>query len=124
MWCVARPRSLSALQLLCLCSPSCTAHTACDTVPSFCTALFPCVLRAGPDGYGAVTVGMRTLSEAGSVGVWDREQIMVFCVSNLINCAMEADEVRTRRSECTQPACFSAFAYMARYYMARYCLLS
>jgi len=49
-------------------------------------------LGAAPDGYGAVTVGMRTLSEAGAVGKWDREQVMVYCVSNLINCAMEADE--------------------------------
>jgi len=49
-------------------------------------------LGAAPDGFGAVVVGTRTMSEAGTVGKWQREQVEAFCVANLINCALEADE--------------------------------
>lgn len=49
-------------------------------------------LGAGPDGFGAVVIGSRALSEVGCVGKWPREQMEAFCVSNLINCALEADE--------------------------------
>ena len=49
-------------------------------------------LGAGPDGFGAVVVGARALSEVGCVGDWPREQMEAFCVCNLINCALEADE--------------------------------
>eukprot|EP00798_Chlamydomonas_sp_ICE-L_P027064 gene27064-2297_t len=49
-------------------------------------------MGAGPDGFGAVVVGTRVLSESGAMGRWGRSQVEVFCVSNLINCALEADE--------------------------------
>ena len=32
------------------------------------------------------------MSESGAVGKWAREEVEVFCVANLINCALEADE--------------------------------
>ena len=35
---------------------------------------------------------MRTLSEAGTVGDWDREQVELFCLSHLIHCMLEPDE--------------------------------
>lgn len=41
---------------------------------------------------GAVAVGTRTLSEGGCVADYSREQIELFCVSNLINCMLESDE--------------------------------
>jgi predicted Zn-dependent peptidase len=47
---------------------------------------------AGPAGHGAVAVGTRALSEAGTVGPWAREQVELFCISRLINCVLEADE--------------------------------
>jgi hypothetical protein len=37
-------------------------------------------------------VGVRTLSEGGAVGGFSREQVELFCVGNLINCVLEADE--------------------------------
>ncbi|GAX77204.1 hypothetical protein CEUSTIGMA_g4650.t1 [Chlamydomonas eustigma] len=49
-------------------------------------------LEVGPDGFGAVIIGTRALSEVGCVGDWPREQTEAFCVSNLINCALEGDE--------------------------------
>lgn len=48
--------------------------------------------RPGSGQFGRVVVGTRTLSESGAVGPWAREQIEVFCVANLVNCALEADE--------------------------------
>ncbi|KAG2437818.1 hypothetical protein HXX76_005438 [Chlamydomonas incerta] len=48
--------------------------------------------RPGVGEFGRVVVGTRTLSESGAVGPWAREQIEVFCVANLVNCALEADE--------------------------------
>jgi predicted Zn-dependent peptidase len=45
-----------------------------------------------PGGSGAVAVGVRTLSEGGAVGSFSREQVELFCVGNLINCVLEADE--------------------------------
>ncbi|KAG2497394.1 hypothetical protein HYH03_004550 [Edaphochlamys debaryana] len=48
--------------------------------------------RPGVGEFGRVVVGTRTLSESGAVGPWKREQIEVFCVANLVNCALEADE--------------------------------
>ncbi|KAK9810226.1 hypothetical protein WJX72_007002 [[Myrmecia] bisecta] len=47
---------------------------------------------AGPSGVGVVSIGTRTLSESGTVGAWNREQVELFCISKLINCALEADE--------------------------------
>lgn len=41
---------------------------------------------------GAVAVGTRTLSESGCMADFSREQVELFCVSNLINCMMESDE--------------------------------
>eukprot|EP00850_Spirogloea_muscicola_P018683 SM000174S03338 [mRNA] locus=s174:45802:51599:- [translate_table: standard] len=41
---------------------------------------------------GAVAVGVRALSEGGAVGTYSREQVELFCVGNLINCLLEADE--------------------------------
>lgn len=49
-------------------------------------------MAVGPDGFGAVVIGSRALSEAGTVGDWPREQTEAFCVANLINCALEADD--------------------------------
>ncbi|MCO5603407.1 hypothetical protein L7F22_057557 [Adiantum nelumboides] len=48
--------------------------------------------RETAEASGAVTVGMRTLSEGGTVGSFAREQVELFCVNNLINCVLEADE--------------------------------
>jgi len=45
-----------------------------------------------PGASGAVAVGVRTLSEGGAVGGFSREQVELFCVGNLINCVLEADE--------------------------------
>jgi predicted Zn-dependent peptidase len=45
-----------------------------------------------PGASGAVAVGVRTLSEGGAVGSFSREQVELFCVGNLINCVLEADE--------------------------------
>ncbi|CAK9190868.1 unnamed protein product [Sphagnum troendelagicum] len=45
-----------------------------------------------PGASGAVAVGVRTLSEGGAVGRFSREQVELFCVGNLINCVLEADE--------------------------------
>ncbi|KAL6754220.1 peptidase M16 inactive domain-containing protein [Haematococcus lacustris] len=49
-------------------------------------------MEKGPEGFGAVLVGTRALSESGGVGPWPREQVEVFCIANLINTALEADE--------------------------------
>eukprot|EP00252_Welwitschia_mirabilis_P010086 TRINITY_DN231_c0_g1_i1.p1 TRINITY_DN231_c0_g1~~TRINITY_DN231_c0_g1_i1.p1 ORF type:complete len:1279 (+),score=278.22 TRINITY_DN231_c0_g1_i1:185-4021(+) len=48
--------------------------------------------RESPDAMGAVVVGVRTLSEGGRVGDFTREQVELFCVNHLINCALEASE--------------------------------
>lgn len=48
--------------------------------------------RETAEASGSVTVGMRTLSEGGTVGSFQREQVELFCVNNLINCVLEADE--------------------------------
>eukprot|EP00271_Cylindrocystis_brebissonii_P022866 TRINITY_DN898_c0_g1_i1.p1 TRINITY_DN898_c0_g1~~TRINITY_DN898_c0_g1_i1.p1 ORF type:complete len:1519 (-),score=355.87 TRINITY_DN898_c0_g1_i1:1045-5601(-) len=45
-----------------------------------------------PENGGAVAVGVRTLSEGGTVGNFTREQVELFCVANLINCVLESDE--------------------------------
>ena len=37
-------------------------------------------------------VGTRAVSESGAVGSWRREQLELFCISRLINCAVEATE--------------------------------
>ncbi|KAL6494424.1 hypothetical protein OROGR_031224 [Orobanche gracilis] len=44
------------------------------------------------EGKGAVIVGVRTLSEAGRVGNFSREQVELFCVNHLINCSLESTE--------------------------------
>ena len=49
-------------------------------------------IREQESAPGAVTVGVRTLSEAGSVGGFSREQVELFCVSNLISCVLDCDE--------------------------------
>ncbi|KAL9227600.1 hypothetical protein vseg_003272 [Gypsophila vaccaria] len=41
---------------------------------------------------GSVVVGVRTLSEAGRVGNFSREQVELFCVNHLINCSLESTE--------------------------------
>lgn len=45
-----------------------------------------------PDARGAVIVGVRTLSESGRVDGFSREQVELFCVNHLINCALESTE--------------------------------
>ncbi|KAL4457809.1 hypothetical protein ABPG75_012674 [Micractinium tetrahymenae] len=47
---------------------------------------------AGRLGAGVMALGTRTLSEAGTVGAWSREQVELFCISKLINCVLETDE--------------------------------
>jgi len=49
-------------------------------------------MGVGPDGFGAVVLGARALSECGIMGPWGREAIEVFCVTHLITCALDADE--------------------------------
>lgn len=49
-------------------------------------------LEPGPSGSGAVSIGVRTLSESGTVGHWRREQVELFCISRLLNCMLETDE--------------------------------
>ena len=49
-------------------------------------------LGSGPAGCGAVSVGTRTLSESGTVGPWQREQVELFCISRLLNCMLENDD--------------------------------
>lgn len=46
----------------------------------------------GAGEFGAVSIGTRALSEAGTVAQWGREQVELFCVSRLINCVLEAEE--------------------------------
>eukprot|EP00899_Mesostigma_viride_P019537 jgi/Mesvir1/27585/Mv07330-RA.1 len=41
---------------------------------------------------GSVSIGSRALSESGAVGHFSREQVELFCVSQLVNCVLEADE--------------------------------
>jgi len=48
--------------------------------------------RAAEATPGAVALGARALSEAGTAGDWPREQVELFCVSRLVNCTLEADE--------------------------------
>jgi predicted Zn-dependent peptidase len=48
--------------------------------------------RASERQPGAVALGARALSESGTAGDWPREQVELFCVSRLVNCALEADE--------------------------------
>jgi len=50
--------------------------------------------RASEDAsaVGAVAVGTRTMSETGTFYEFTREQVELYCVSNLINCFVEADE--------------------------------
>ncbi|KAH9302963.1 hypothetical protein KI387_014546, partial [Taxus chinensis] len=45
-----------------------------------------------PGAQGAVIVGVRTLSESGRVDGFSREQVELFCVNHLINCALESTE--------------------------------
>lgn len=49
-------------------------------------------VQEDPTSGGAVAIGVRTLSEGGTVGGYAREQVELFCVSNMINCILEADE--------------------------------
>ena len=39
-----------------------------------------------------VTIGTRALSESGAVGNFAREQIELYCVSELVNCFLDTDE--------------------------------
>ncbi|KAI8464353.1 MAG: LuxS/MPP-like metallohydrolase [Monoraphidium minutum] len=48
--------------------------------------------EAGPSGASCIGVGTRALSESGTAGGWQRQQMEVFCISNLVNSVMEADE--------------------------------
>ena len=41
-------------------------------------------LDAGPDGIGSAALGLRTLQEAGTVGAWDRKQIELLTMQNLL----------------------------------------
>jgi len=46
----------------------------------------------GSSGVGAVALGTRAISECGAVGGWEREEVELFCVTRLVNMALEADE--------------------------------
>ena len=41
-------------------------------------------MDAGADGIGSAAVGLRTLQEAGTVGAWDRKQIELLTMQNLL----------------------------------------
>jgi len=43
-------------------------------------------------GLGAVALATRALSEVGAIGPWERQQIELFCVSNLIHFVLETTE--------------------------------
>ena len=47
---------------------------------------------ADAGGLGAVALGARTLSEAGGLGEWGREQVELFCLGHLVSLQLEADE--------------------------------
>ena len=49
-------------------------------------------LQVGPAGAGSIAVGVRALSESGAVGDFAREQIELFCVSELVNFYLDTDE--------------------------------
>ena len=44
------------------------------------------------DGLGAIALATRALSEVGAIGPWERQQIELFCVSNLIHFVLETTE--------------------------------
>ena len=47
---------------------------------------------AAPNGLGSVALGTRALSEVGAIGQWERQQVELFCVSNLIHFVLETTE--------------------------------
>jgi len=47
---------------------------------------------AASSGLGAVALGTRALSEVGAIGKWERQQVELFCVSNLIHFVLETTE--------------------------------
>lgn len=49
-------------------------------------------LQVGPAGIGVIAIGTRALSESGTVGDFAREQVELFCVSELVNTFLDADE--------------------------------
>lgn len=57
--------------------------------PGLTSALW---MQVGPAGAGVISVGTRALSESGAVGNFAREQIELFCVSELVNCFLDSDE--------------------------------
>ena len=48
--------------------------------------------EAASNGLGAVALGTRALSEVGAIGQWERQQVELFCVSNLIHFVLETTE--------------------------------
>ena len=49
-------------------------------------------MQVGPAGSSVIAVGIRALSEGGAVGGFAREQIELFCVSELVNFFLDTDE--------------------------------
>jgi hypothetical protein len=49
-------------------------------------------ISPGPSGAAAVTVGARTLTESGVSGQWERDQVEVFCIANLITSMFDCSE--------------------------------
>ena len=47
---------------------------------------------AATNGLGSVALGTRALSEVGAIGEWERQQVELFCVSNLIHFVLETTE--------------------------------
>lgn len=41
-------------------------------------------ITAGPDGIGSAALGLRTLQEAGTIGEWDRKQVELLTMENLL----------------------------------------
>jgi predicted Zn-dependent peptidase len=48
--------------------------------------------EAAANGLGSVALGTRALSEVGAIGQWERQQVELFCVSNLIHFVLETTE--------------------------------
>ena len=49
-------------------------------------------IKPGSSGAAAVTVGARTLTESGVSGQWERDQVEVFCIANLITSMFDCSE--------------------------------
>eukprot|EP00210_Caulerpa_lentillifera_P004547 g4337.t1 len=49
-------------------------------------------VEIGPSGFGSVRIGAAGLSESGTVKDWNRSQIELYCIQNLVNCQIDSTE--------------------------------